>query len=82
MTRLDAAREAHNEAGMALADAQSERTYGLSATRAMQALSHSLRVQGFLIDELAAQGPRRVSCLEEYCARNAFTWAETEKGAL
>lgn len=70
MTRLDAAREAHNEAGMALADAQGERAYGLSATRAMQALSQSLRVQSCLIDELAAQGPRRVSCLEPCCAKD------------
>lgn len=70
MTRLDAAREAHNEAGMVLADAMSERSYGLPATRVMQALSHSLRVQGSLIDELAAQGPRRVSCLEKCCAKD------------
>lgn len=70
MNRLEAARACHASAGARLAQVGASWNQNPSLVHLRQALRDALQLNGLLIDELAALGPRRSpwACLEPCCA--------------
>lgn len=71
MNRLEAARACHASAGARLAQVDASWNQNPSLVHLRQALRDALQLNGLLIDELTALGPRRSpwACLEPCCAR-------------
>ena len=70
MNRLEAARACHASAGARLAQVDASWNQNPSLVHLRQALRDALQLNGLLIDELTALGPRRSpwACPEPCCA--------------